>query len=168
MRKTKNIILSTLILVSMTACAQYKNFDEMATDMAKGDVPTLRANDVASSIKKGEEIILLDAREKKEYEVSSIKGSQFVGYDYFKKSSVKDIPKDSKVVVYCSVGYRSCKIGEKLQDMGFTNVHNMYGGIFDWVNNGNEVVDQSNKPTKKAHSYNEDWGKWLIRGEKVN
>jgi rhodanese-related sulfurtransferase len=41
------------------------------------------------------------------------------------------------------VGYRSEKVTEKLQKAGFTQVSNLYGGIFEWVNQGYPIVNQS-------------------------
>ena len=163
----KNVLLIPLLIFAMSSCAQYNNFDEMATKMANGDVSIIKVSELSNSLKKGEKIVLLDAREIEEYNVSHIENSKFVGYDNFNKKNIQGIPKDSKVVVYCSVGYRSCKIGEKLQDMGYSNVYNLYGGMFDWVNNGNTIVDNDNKPTNKVHAYNKDWGKWVTKGEKV-
>ncbi len=168
----QTIIQRVLILIaistSMSACAQYKDFDEMATKMAEGDVPTIKTQEVSKALDEGEELILLDAREKEEYTISHIKDARYVGYDFFNKSKIKDIDKDKKIVVYCSVGYRSCKIGEKLKAMGYSNVYNMYGGIFDWVNQGYPVVDKKDQSTDKIHSYNEDWGQWLLKGVKVH
>ena len=45
--------------------------------------------------------------------------------------------------------------------MGFNNVFNLYGGIFNCVNSGYEVVDKNNKQTKKVHGYNKEWSKSL-------
>jgi len=36
---------------------------------------------------------------------------------------------------------------------GYTNVSNLYGGIFEWVNQGNNVVDDNNRITPKVHAY---------------
>lgn len=76
------------------------------------------------------------------------------------------MPKFALVIVYCSVGYRSERIGEKLQDAGFINVQNLYGGIFKWVNEGMPVYN-SIGPTKQVHGYSRSWGVWLQKGEKV-
>ena len=59
-------------------------------------------------------LYLLDAREKKEFETSHLEDAVWVGYNTFSPESLADVPKDGIVVVYCSVGYRSEKIGEKL------------------------------------------------------
>ena len=65
------------------------------------------------------------------------------------------------------MGYRSERIGEKLQKMGFTNVKNLYGGIFDWKNQDFEVVGMDNLATDSVHTYNKSWSKWLYKGIKV-
>ena len=64
-------------------------------------------------------------------------------------------------MLYCSIGYRSEKVGEKLQRLGYTKVYNLYGSIFESVNVGNEVVDQNGKKVKKVHTYNKDWSQWV-------
>jgi 3-mercaptopyruvate sulfurtransferase SseA len=69
--------------------------------------------------------------------------------------------------VYCSVGYRSERVGEKLQKLGYQNVYNIYGGIFEWKNEGMQVVNRQNQPTDSVHTYNKNWSKWLLKGVKV-
>ena len=111
--------------------------------------------------------VLLDSREWNEYEVSHLGNSIFVGYDNFEIDKVKSINKNQKIIVYCSVGYRSEKIADKLKQAGFTDVSNLYGGIFEWVNQGNPVVDSKGKITENVHAYSKTWGVWLNRGVKV-
>ena len=111
--------------------------------------------------------VLLDSREKKEYDVSHLKGAMNVGYDEFDINAVKGISKDQALVVYCSVGYRSEKIAEQLIAEGYSNVHNLYGGIFEWKNEGNEVYDANGK-TEKIHVYSPTWGVWCKCDEKVS
>jgi predicted sulfurtransferase len=96
-----------------------------------------------------------------------LKNARFVGFKEFDIESVKDISKNAPIVVYCSIGVRSEKIGEKLLAAGYTNVRNCYGSIFEWVNQGNVVVDMDNKPTQKVHAYNKKWGVWVKKGERV-
>ena len=114
-------------------------------------------------------VILLDARERKEFTTSHIKNALFVGYDKFNlKKTVKQLPdKNAKIVVYCSLGVRSEDIAEKLKEAGYTNVLNLYGGIFEWKNNGNNVFNSEEKETEKVHTCTKEWSKWLLKGEKV-
>ncbi len=57
------------------------------------------------------------------------------------------------IVVYCSVGVRSDKIAKEIIDAGYTKVHNMLGGIFEWINKGHPVYDTSGNPTPYVHAY---------------
>ncbi|RMZ50483.1 rhodanese-like domain-containing protein [Flavobacteriaceae bacterium PRS1] len=113
--------------------------------------------------------IILDAREIKEYTVSHIKNTIYVGYDDFQIDSVqKKLPnKDTQIVVYCSLGIRSEDIAEKIKKAGYTNVFNLYGGIFEWKNNGFKVYDSINTVTENVHIFSKEWSKWLTKGEKV-
>lgn len=110
--------------------------------------------------------VLLDTREKEEYEVSHIKGARWVGFDTFSMESVRDIPKDRPIVVYCSVGARSQDIGKKLKSAGYKKVYNLYGGIFHWINEDRPVY-KDEKTTNRIHTYNRAWSIWVNKGEKV-
>lgn len=112
-------------------------------------------------------VLFLDAREWNEYKVSHILNARFVGYDQFDIAKLQAINKKQKIVVYCSVGYRSEKISEKLKEAGFMDVSNLYGGIFEWVNQGNAVVDEKGTVTENIHAYSKTWGVWLNKGVKV-
>lgn len=111
--------------------------------------------------------LFLDARSLEEFDVSHIKAAKWVGYDDFDLNRMDSIPKDTAIIIYCSVGYRSEKIGEKLEKAGYTNVQNLYGSIFEWMNQGQPVYDNDGNETQQVHAYNREWGKWLLKGEKV-
>ncbi|TBN05416.1 rhodanese-like domain-containing protein [Hyunsoonleella flava] len=115
------------------------------------------------------EVILLDSREEKKFETSHLKDAICVGYDFFNLDSVKQkLPnKDSKIVVYCSLGIRSEDVAEKLKKAGYKNVLNLYGGIFEWKNKDLEVVNENEKPTDSIHAFSKAWSKWLKKGVKV-
>lgn len=112
------------------------------------------------------EAIYLDAREKAEYNVSHIENAIWVGYDDFDIKTVKKLDKSKTVVVYCSVGYRSEKVAKKLEKAGFKTVYNLYGGMFEWYNQGLPIVDNQGKSTDKIHTYNEKWGQWVAERKK--
>lgn len=114
-----------------------------------------------------DEVYIFDTREIKEYNTSHIQGAQYLGYDHFNPEPLQNIPKNSPIVVYCSIGYRSEKIGEKLKNMGFTNVRNLYGSLFEWVNNGYPVINNKEIATDTIHTYNARWSKW-VNGKRIN
>jgi len=99
--------------------------------------------------------------------VGHIPGASYLGYQDFDVERLKNLPYDSRIVLYCSIGYRSEKIGEKLQKLGYTHVYNLYGSIFDWVNRGYPVVDEDGNLTAQVHTYNRAWSKWVEEGAAV-
>ncbi|MEO1013129.1 MAG: rhodanese-like domain-containing protein [Bacteroidota bacterium] len=118
---------------------------------------------------KAENTLFLDTRKKTEYDVSCLKGAIWVGYEAFDPDSVHTHApdKDTPIIVYCSIGVRSEDIGEKLLAMGYTNVKNIYGGIFEWKNKGYPVYDDQETQTDRVHAFDSYWGKLLKEGEKV-
>ena len=92
-----------------------------------------------------------------------------MGYTAFNlKEILKKIPnKKSKIVVYCSLGIRSEDIAEKLKVGGYTNVLNLFGGLFKWKNKGNPLFDSEENKTEKVHAFSEHWSQWLLKGTKV-
>lgn len=163
MMKKIPFILLLLITIKQTM-AQNAEFKKVLDEHITLTVPIITVDSLNQN---NAQITILDAREPNEFSVSHIKNAIYVGYENFSiKKVVKKIPNDKTVVVYCSIGYRSEKIGEQLQKEGY-KVYNLYGGIFNWTNQGYEVVDSTNKPTKKVHGYDKDWGKWLTKAEVV-
>ena len=162
----KAILPSIAVIFSLFANAQVQDpaFDLLLEQLLSHSVREISVQEAAA---KPAGVRFLDAREKNEFEVSHINEAIQVGFDDFTLASVKDIPKDQRIIVYCSVGYRSEKVAEKLRAAGYKNVANLYGGIFEWINEGYEVVGPAGTPTAKVHAYNTAWGVWLKRGEKV-
>ncbi|WP_258102040.1 rhodanese-like domain-containing protein [Marinoscillum pacificum] len=165
MRKIHSLLAFIIGMIWLPACGQ-QSFDEKMKSLYKNTVPIVNS-DQLENLKKQGDVFILDAREPEEFRVSHIPGARLIGYDDFDKNLIGDIPKDAKVVVYCSVGYRSERIGEKMQKMGFENVSNLYGGIFDWKNQGNTVFNINQEPTDSVHTYNKNWSQWLYKGVKV-
>lgn len=162
----KKTAVLLFLFLPLAVLAQIKNpeYKEMIDAMYEHSVPLISVD----SLKHVKNVFLLDARENKEYEVSHLKNAKQVGYIWFDMRKVVDIPKDANVVVYCSVGYRSEKIAEKLQKNGFKHVYNLYGGIFEWVNQHQPVYKTNGVQTSEIHTYNKSWAKWITNGTKIN
>ena len=112
--------------------------------------------------------IILDAREQQEFDVSHIKNAFFVGYNDFNLETVENLitNKNDLIVVYCSLGIRSEVIAEQMKKSGYTNVYNLYGGIFEWKNADFPVYNNEGK-TDKVHGFSKEWSKWLTKGKCV-
>ena len=161
----KKIIILFLV-VSSTTSAQTE-LSKLLQKWNKKNVPYMSVETLALPNTKA---VLLDAREDKEYKVSHIKEAICVGYDAFKlEETLAKLPRDisTKIVVYCSIGIRSETIAHILIKEGYTNVYNLYGGIFEWKNKRYQVIDTFGNSTEKIHTFNKEWSKWLTKGEKV-
>lgn len=161
----KDVFILFLVISSSTFAQN--NLDELLNEFNKNNVPCISAATLAS-LKNN--VIVLDARETKEYKVSHLKNAICVGYDNFDlKKTIAYLPNDksTKIVLYCSLGIRSEIIANKLIKKGFTNVYNLYGGIFEWKNNNFQVVDTLGNNTEKVHTFNKNWSKWLKKGNKI-
>jgi rhodanese-related sulfurtransferase len=161
------ITLSLLLAGPANAQETSKGYALMLSSLYKNTVPTLSPAALSAKLKtQPEEIMVLDTRSAKEFKVSHLQGATFINYDALKDQNLKRLPKDKTLIVYCSVGYRSERVGERLKALGFKNVYNLYGGIFEWVNQGKPIVNAQG-PTQKVHAYSRTWGVWLNKGEKV-
>jgi rhodanese-related sulfurtransferase len=81
----------------------------------------------------GEQLHLLDVREPSEREEYNI-GGAFIPLGQIRNMEVDDIEdwKDSEVIVYCRSGNRSGQACMILEQLGFTNVNNLAGGMMEW------------------------------------
>lgn len=160
----KKLLYIVLFISSFQSVAQ-KTLDELLTQYNTRSVPYISAEGLRA-LQLNENILILDTREAQESQISTIEGAKCVGYTNFSIAKTsKDIEdKNQPIIVYCSLGIRSEEIGERLQKAGYTNVQNLYGGIFEWKNKGYPVLNATNKKTDSVHTYSKTWSKWLLRG----
>ncbi|MCB0495545.1 MAG: rhodanese-like domain-containing protein [Cyclobacteriaceae bacterium] len=160
-------LISFCLLFSNSETYAQSALDKRLDTLLSYTVPVIKQDELAR-ILANKNITLLDTRTQSEYDVSHLKGAKFIDYDAFAPEMVAGMDKNEPVVVYCSVGYRSEKIGEKLKELGFSNVQNLYGGIFEWKNHDHVVVNDNNTPTDSVHVYDADWGQYLHKGIKIH
>lgn len=157
--------LILLFIFSLHTNAQSKKFERMLKKNIKQSVPVVRVSEFDNQ----KDCVILDARELKEFNTSHIPKAFHIGYDYFKIENILELipDKETSILVYCSVGIRSELIGEKLKAAGYSDVANLYGGIFEWKNQNKIILDSIDSPTNKVHTFSKAWSKWLVNGERV-
>jgi rhodanese-related sulfurtransferase len=105
--------------------------------------------------------ILLDVRTEAEWNVSHLAGARRVDPSASEEDAAVGISKQTPMVTYCAVGYRSGELATKLRAAGFTSVRNLEGSIFQWANEHRPLVHDG-KPVTIVHPYSSLWGRLLI------
>jgi rhodanese-related sulfurtransferase len=151
-------------IFSVNAQVESTAYSIMLKGLLSHSVPEVNVSKAESLKLNG--AVFIDARELAEFNISAIENACWVGYDSLNLDPISNIKKDTPLVVYCSVGYRSEKVAEKLIEQGFSEVYNLYGGLFEWVNQGKPVY-KAGEQTKQVHGFSKVWGIWLNKGEKI-
>jgi rhodanese-related sulfurtransferase len=104
--------------------------------------------------------LLFDVRTPEEWNVSHLPGARHVAPKSSIESVTAGILKETPIVTYCAVGYRSAEMAQRLKAAGFTNVRNLEGSIFQWANEHRSLV-QGEQSVSRVHPYNALWGRLL-------
>jgi rhodanese-related sulfurtransferase len=105
------------------------------------DLTTLPADvdvETVAAIRQNPGVYLLDVREPDEYAAGHIPGITLIPMGEV-ASRLAELPRDKEIVVTCRTGNRSAQVADLLREQGFTNVHNMTGGIVAWEEAGYPV-----------------------------
>ncbi|NNC95493.1 MAG: rhodanese-related sulfurtransferase [Chitinophagales bacterium] len=104
-------------------------------DPTNSDVPHLSASEVLE-MKDKEDVVMLDVRNKVEYELGKFKDALTLDIDTFREfpEHLNEIEeyKDKKIIAYCTGGIRCEKATLVMKNMGFKNVYQIDGGIFKY------------------------------------
>ena len=104
--------------------------------------------------------IVLDVRTAEEYEVSHLPGAIRVDPDGDLPEFLRTLDHQASVVAYCSVGYRSSRLVERLKKEGFADAKNLEGSIFEWANKG-FPLERDGARVREVHPYDAEWGRLL-------
>jgi len=97
----------------------------VAENVLKGLVKVISVEEFLSLDR--ESIFILDVRTKDEYDLGHIEGAVNIPVDEIRQNLGK-IPRDKKIIVYCSVGLRAYVACRVLYQNGFNEVYNLSGG----------------------------------------
>lgn len=117
--------------------------------------------ELQEKVKNGERVVILDVREPKEMQVSSLPGARLAVPNQIETMPLTDIPADATVVTYCTVGGRSGKAAVLLERRLGRPVFNLDGGIVEWFNRGGEVIDPSGQPVDRIDAWGEPWSSYV-------
>ena len=104
-------------------------------------------------------LVLLDIRSAEEFAVSRIPGARHVPPETvvdFAERELASLDRSQLIVVYCAVGVRSAAAARDLKFLGFTQVKNLRGSLFQWANEGRALEGAA-----VVHPYSHYWGQLL-------
>ena len=122
------------------------------------EVTMITQDELAARLASDDALQLIDVRAAEEFQVSHLPGAKHL-------TSAEAIAaahpnRDTHLVVYCSVGYRSAAVAAELEQLGYRQVYNLRHSIFAWANAQQPLVNAQG-PTDKAHPFNFLWGRLL-------
>ncbi len=97
--------------------------------MPFGIIPVTELN---SKLTSGAKFRLIDVREPSEYEIARINGAELKPLGQIMQWAPQLPDRNEEIVLHCHHGMRSARACEYLAQQGFTNVHNLTGGIDAW------------------------------------
>jgi rhodanese-related sulfurtransferase len=133
MKKRMKLLLATAALgaVVIAGCSSSTAAPvETVAPAAAAEIITTESNE-----------IVLDIRTPEEYNEGIIEGAiniDFYADDFAQQLDTLD--KDAHYVVYCNSGNRSGQANSTFEELGFTDVTEIDGGITAWYSNGLPVV----------------------------
>lgn len=94
----------------------------------------MKVNELKQKLQSGEDLLLLDIREKEEIEESGekIEGSENIPMGkVFTEATQGKLPKDQKIIAICRTGGRCGIITKELSQRGY-DIDYLEGGIEEW------------------------------------
>lgn len=98
--------------------------------MRRGMVKQTTAPHIATWLRDGTAFELVDVRTPWEHGLASIHGAALLTQEGFER--LQDLPRDTTLVFLCHHGIRSYSAAMTFVRLGFTDVHNLVGGIDAW------------------------------------
>ena len=116
-----------------------KSYEELVTE-AKGETEQTGVEEVHGALERGEDVTVVDVREPDEWDAGHVPGAKHLPRGLLEYKAADELPdKDARIVVHCALGGRGALAAKSLQEMGYTNVANMEGGVKAWRENGFET-----------------------------
>lgn len=105
---------------------------EQVEQPVKATVQDITPEEAKERLDSDEAIILVDVRNKEEFDSGHIEGAVLLPVDQIQKNAAEVFPdKDAIYFVYCRSGSRSGAATAMMVDLGYQNVFDL-GGIIDW------------------------------------
>jgi rhodanese-related sulfurtransferase len=143
--------------IRLSDLQKIKHITRLAFPSVRHINPQTLADWLASA---GPSLLLIDVRTPAEFAVSHLPGA-------INAPTVAEITptiaetRPAKTVLYCSVGFRSSQIANRLQTP--TAIFNLEGSIFEWANQGLPLF-QGTTAVRRVHPFARRWAGLLLPG----
>ncbi len=141
MRIIKNLWAVVLVLGLLGCSAPVSPQETQSVVATASDAsalgPDLSVEDVAALTAEGG-VAVIDVREASEFAEGHIAGATLLPLGEL-AGRVDEVPTDLPVILVCRSGNRSGQAYRLLEEQGFTNIHNMTGGMTAWQKAGYPV-----------------------------
>jgi len=132
--------LLLVLVLALAACGGGSNTaaspaDAVAAAEGELNLPDTVDPQTVAQIKDRADVVVFDVREQYEYDEAHIPGVTLIPLGDL-PNRLSEIPTDKTVIMTCSSGNRSGQATDFLRQNGYTNVHNMAGGIVAWQQAG--------------------------------
>ena len=98
------------------------------------DIPSISARELHQLRESGQDVLLIDVRERTEWDIVRIQGAQHLPKGPKLAELIETrFGKHANLVLHCKSGVRSKAVLLELQQRGFSNVRNLDGGVLAWV-----------------------------------
>lgn len=107
-------------------------------DRVKRGISEVSPESVKRGLQSGEVRYLIDVRERDEVLDGYIPGAELIPRGFLELNIEEDVTMDRNagIVLYCAGGNRSALAARDLEEMGYSNVSSMIGGIKSWKDAG--------------------------------
>ncbi len=119
MKKAVAGIFVFLLLAVLGACGGEATYQDVSPEKAQALIQE-------------EDVKVLDVRTPQEFAEGHIPGATLIPLQEL-EGRLGELEKDGNYVVVCRSGNRSTQASEILAENGFTNIHNMNGGMSQWT-----------------------------------
>lgn len=120
----------------------------------KESQPHIMAADFKAVLESGQEIVLVDIRRKDEYDAAHLPSAFHIDRGCLEWFAPRDLTDtDARIYIYCRTGARGAFAADRLKQMGYANVTNIYDGFKGWVSAGLPVYNQHGEFTMSPGAF---------------
>ena len=125
------------------------------SEYKQADFPDIADLSVAETLQRLDSgLVFIDARSEEERAISTLPSALSLEAFRLRLEKYPQL-KDSDLIVYCTIGYRSALLTMTLRGEGL-RAYNLQGGILAWVANG-QIVQNGSAVSKRIHTYGKQW-----------